>query len=144
MKCFACLFSFIIISSSLFSQEKCDDIHKLYDNQYYLVRNNQGKNVYCIHYLDTIKGINIANNLYEFCISYDSSVVVYLSRQWNVFKPLWNTFFTTDTISLLPIGNIRYVYNDDTIQFERFRSAYVGPRYISLRKKKKQNRNQIH
>ncbi len=141
MKCFVCLFSFIIISSSLFCQEVCDDIHMFNDNHYYLVHSNQEKNVYCIHCLDTIKGIGVADNLYEFRISNDSSIVVYLSRKWNVVKPLWNTFFTSDTISLLPIGDIIYVYNGDTIQFEKYKSAYVGPKLTSLRKKKKQNRN---
>lgn len=70
--------------------------------------------------------------------------MVRLSRKWNVIKPLWNTFITSDTISMLPIGEIKYVYNGDTIQFEGFESAYVGPKIVSLRKKKSKKGNQPH
>ena len=98
--------------------------------------------MYCIHSLDTIKGINIANNQYEFRISNDSIIVVCLSREWNILKPLWNTFLASDIITLLPIGDIKYVSKGDTIQFKGFESAYVGPKFVYLRKKTGQE--QIH
>lgn len=137
MKCFICQFLFIIISSSIFCQEACADILKFNVDHYYLVKNNQEKIAYCIHSQDTVSGINLGNDLYVFHVSNDSSILVHLSRKWNMFKPLWNTFYTSDTISLLPVGDIKYVCNGDTIQLRGYKSAYVGPKYVSIQKKKK-------
>lgn len=136
MKRFVCLFSFILITSFLLCQEDCVDIHKFNDNHYYLTQNNQEKNAYCIHCQVSILGINLTNNLYKFQISEDSSIIVHLSRKWNVIKPLWNTIFTSDTIMMLPVGDIMYVCNGDTILFEGYKSAYVGPKFSAIRRKK--------
>lgn len=137
MKLYICLLSFIITPLLLFCQSTCHPIQKFYADQYYCVQNNHEKNVYCVRLHDTIKGIRLSDNLYEFRIGNDSSIVAFLSRKWTPLRPLWNTFLTTRTISLLPVGCIKYVYNGDTIQIKWNKSAYVGPRYVSSRKKKK-------
>lgn len=137
MKFYICLLSFIITPLLLFCQSTCHPIQKFYADQYYCVQNNHEKNVYCVRLHDTIKGIRLSDNLYEFRIGNDSSIVVFLSRKWTPLRPLWNSFLTTRTISLLPVGCIKYVYNGDTIQIKWNKSAYVGPRYVSSRKKKK-------
>lgn len=137
VKPFVCLFSFILVATSLFCQDACGDIQKFYADQFFLIHDNQGKTVYCVHYQDTIKGTSPAKNIYEFRFNNDSLLVVRLSRMWDVLKPLWNTCLSSDTISLLPIGDIKYICYGDTIQLQGFKSAYVGPKYVSSRKKQK-------
>lgn len=144
MKHFICLLSFVAISSSLLSQEMCDNIDMFNNGRFYLIHNDIENVVYYVRNQDTIKGNHLSGKQYEFCYGNNSCLMVRLSRKWNVIKPLWNTFITSDTISMLPIGEIKYVYNGDTIQFEGFESAYVGPKIVSLRKKKSKKGNQPH
>lgn len=142
MKFFVCIFSFFIIPSTVFYQPKEWPLGRMYFDQYYLECNDHKKNVYCVHHQDTIIGINLQDNLYEFHVSNDSSIIVYLSRAWNPIKPFWNTCLKTNIISLLPIGVIRNVYNGDTIQSNGFKSAYMGPKYSSLHKMQKRRMEQ--
>ena len=127
----------MIFSSSLFCQDKCNDIDKFYCDYYYFVQKKKEKKAYCIHYQDTIAGNKIKEDQYGFFIGNDTCIVVHLTRKWNIFNPLWNTTILSDTISLLPIGTINYIFHDDTLQQEGFKSSYVGPKLVSLKNKGK-------
>lgn len=55
MKHFICLLSFVAISSSLLSQEMCDNIDMFNNGRFYLIHNDIENVVYYVRNQDTIK-----------------------------------------------------------------------------------------
>ena len=134
MKYSVCFTFFIIIATFSFSQNGCDNIRRMGGGFYYFkVRDNNVNTMYCIHNQDTVMGVLISGHLYQFCMRSDTCIVANLSRKWDILRPLWNTFITTDTISMLPVGEIKYIYHSDTIQHRGFETSYVGPRFSPLK-----------
>lgn len=138
MKHFVCFTLFIITATFSFSQNGCDNIQRMGSDSYYFkVRDNNANSMYCVHNQDTILDVLISRNLYRFCMKSDTCIVAKLSREWDVLKPFWNTFIASDTISMLPIGETKYIFQGDTIRRQGFKNAYVGPRFIRLKEVRK-------
>ena len=138
MKRIACLMFFLLPTTFCHCQDICDDIQKMNGYvQYCLIRKERNKFIYCIHEQDTIVGVPLSEHHYRFCLNNDTCIEAQLLRKWNTIRPLWNTFFTSDTLSLLPVGDIKYVCNGDTIIHKGYKSAYIGPKFLSLHKREK-------
>lgn len=118
-----------------FGQSRCDSIHKMEaEFKCFQTRANKSKSVYCIYLQDTIPGVLISGHQYGFHIAADSYIEAKLSRMWNILRPIWNTFFSTDTVLVVPIGTIKYINRGDTILFDGLRTAYVGPKFLRRKK----------